>query len=445
MKHTNSIITAIISLLIFLGSVEAKVEAMFHPYDDTFTAIVERLKKAEERIDMALYNLEASDKSKIIAYLMSAPVQQKIKSGDLTIRLIFEGYASKEENLEKMLKLEKIGIDARALKSSKKMHHKFAVIDGHKADGTVITGSANWSLGSLRNYNESILFFDQEGEMAQEFQTEFDFLWNVSKEIGKAGKKVTYKFEEAHPGIGEVDFNRHNFVVARGTLRKKRGDLGYHLTRKIVAAIDKTESKLEIATTRLKLRPIYDAIMRAAKRGVEVKVVVTMGEYEWASRRNKMTVKNCPNEFERSCSSGVNYAALLAKENYKGSENVDVRLKFFHLNTQAYLNKQMHSKYLIADDSVVLSGSFNWSYSSEFNHIENVVTLNEAEAPNALKDFNHDFDRLWEQNREKLSPLHNKISTVKENDEKMNCGFEPMTLEYREIDGLLRRGRRMCL
>lgn len=445
MTHTKKVITVLLTVLLLAGQTYAKVEAMFHPYDDTFSAIVERLKKAESRIDMALYNLEASDKSEIIAYLMSSPVQKRIKSGELTIRLIFEGYASKEENIEKMLKLEEIGIDARALGSSKKMHHKFAIIDGHKASGSVITGSANWSLGSLRNYNESILFFDEEGEMAQEFQTEFDFLWNVSKEIGKKGKKLSYDFEETAPGIGKVAFNRHNFEVARGSLRKKRGDLGYHLTQTIVEAIDNADQKLEIATTRLKLRPIYDAIVRAAKRGVEIKIVVTMGEYEWASKRKKMAIKSCPDAYDRSCSSGVNYAALLAKENYEGSDNVDVRLKFFHLNTQAYLNRQMHSKYLIADDKVVLSGSFNWSYSSEFNHIENIVSLNEKEASGAIKDFNNDFDRLWNQNREDLSSLHSKISTVKENNEKMNCGFEPMTLEYKEIDGLLKRGRRMCL
>lgn len=441
MKTTKTILL-IASLFLGLAA-QAKVEVLFHPYQDTFSAIVDRLKTAEERIDMALYNLEASDKSSIIQYLGSPAVQKRIKSGDLHIRLIFEGYASEEENLEKMLTLEKLGIDARALGSSRKMHHKFAIIDGNHKDGSVISGSANWSLGSFNNYNENILFFDNEGEMAQEFQKEFDFLWNISKEVGRKGATLTYKFAKPNPSVGLVTFNRDNFSVSNGTLQKRRGDKGYRLTDKIVRAIDSAETKLEIASTRLKLRPIYNAILRAAKRGVDVKVLVTMGEYEWASKRSKMKLKNC-DEYDRSCSSGQNYAAFLAQGGYEGDENVEVRLKFFNLNTAAYLTKQMHSKYLIVDDKTVVTGSFNWSYSSEFNHIENVIRLTEKEAFNVVNDFNYDFDMMWDLDRDALSPLHSLITEVKENNEKMDCGFDPMALTFKEIDGLLRRGRKIC-
>lgn len=440
-KYTKTLL--IIASLFLALAAQAKVEVLFHPYQDTFTAIVDRLKTAEERIDMALYNLEASDKSSIIRYIASPAVQKRLKSGDLHIRLIFEGYASEEENLEKMLKLEKLGIDARALGSSRKMHHKFAIIDGNHRDGSVISGSANWSLGSFNNYNENILFFDNEGEMAQEFQKEFDFLWSVSKEVGKTGAVLKYKYAKPSASVGVVTFNRDNFSVKNGRLSKKRGDKGFRLTDKVVRAIDSAEEKLEIASTRLKLRPIYNAILRAAKRGVEVKVLVTMGEYEWASTRKKMKLKDCY-EYDRKCSSSQNYAAFLAKGGYEGEENVQVRLKFFNLNTQAYLTKQMHSKYLIVDDKTVVTGSFNWSYSSEFNHIENVIRITEKESFNVINDFNYDFDMMWDQDRDALSPLHSLITEVKENGEKMNCGFDPMSLTYKEIDGLLRRGRRFC-
>jgi phosphatidylserine/phosphatidylglycerophosphate/cardiolipin synthase-like enzyme len=443
MKNIKNV-TILLTLFAFSKVTLAEVNVLFHPYDDTFSAIVTRLKTARERIDLALYNLEASDQSSIITFLKTTEIQNRINSNELSIRLIFEGYSSKEENLAKMLTLEKIGIDARALSSSKKMHHKFAVIDGNRADGSVISGSANWSLGSLRNYNENILFFDQEGDMAQQFQEEFDFLWKISKEIGQRKELRPYTFEKTSPSIGKVYFNRNNFLARNGQLRKKSNDVGFCLTKEIVRAIDQASDKIEIATTRLKLRPIYNALVRAAKRGIKIQIVVTMGEYEWASKRAKMKIKNCSDEFDRKCSSSMNYAAFLAKDNYEGHENVDIRLKFFHLKTAAYLTKQMHSKYIIVDDHLLLTGSFNWSYSSEFNHIENIIELKELEAKEVLLDFNKDFHKLWQQGRQNLGKLHKKITEVKRDKKKMDCGFSPISVEYKEIDGLLRRGQRFC-
>lgn len=437
-------LNTILFLVIWSTLSLAKVEVLFHPYDDTFSAIVERLKKANTTIDLALYNIDSSEKNPIIKYLGSNDFQQRLKRAELQVRMIFEGYASKEENLKKMLELEELGIDVRTLKSSKKMHHKFAVIDGYRFDASVITGSANWSMSSLQNYNENILYFDREGEIAQDFQKEFNFLWGLSREIGKAKDYEESQFEKATDSLGTVLFNRDNFQVKRGKLGKKRGALGYTLTKEVVAAIDEAKSEVEVATTRLKLRPIYNALVRAAKRGVQIKIVVTMGEYDWSRERAKMKLPQCENEYARDCSSGVNYVSLLAKNDFEGHENIDVRLKFFNIRTSAYLNKQMHSKYLIIDNDLVLSGSFNWSYSGEFNHIENVVKLSVEESPSSLHGFNRDFDRLWSLGRGELTPLHDRITRALKIGEKINCSLEPMTLEHEEIDALLKRGRSFC-
>ncbi|MEC7275386.1 MAG: phospholipase D-like domain-containing protein [Bdellovibrionota bacterium] len=425
---------------LFTLSLNAKVGVLFHPYDNTFDAIVERLKGAKETVDLALYNMDSSESNPIIKYLSS----EEFKAKGLQVRMIFEGYAKKEDNLKKMLQFEEMGIDVRSLRSSKKMHHKFAVIDGHRSDASVITGSANWSMSSFKNYNENILFFDQEGAMAQSFFDEFNFLWEVSEEIGASFSDRVFAREESSAGLGEAYFNKDNFVVKRGRLSKKRGELGFTLTRKVVDAIDEAQEVVEIATTRLKLRPIYNAIIRAAKRGVEVKILVTMGEYDWERQRNKMNLPHCEDEYDRECSSGVNYVSLLGGDDFEGHELIDVRLKFFSVLTSAYLNKQMHSKYLIIDNDVVLSGSFNWSYSGEFNHIENVVKIERKESQDVLNGFNKDFDRLWNLRREALTPLHEQISLANQKGEKMSCGFAPMALEHDEIDALLRRGQKHC-
>jgi len=437
-------ITLLILIINFSTPLCAKVDVLFHPYDDTFKAIIERMKSAQTSIDMALYNMDDSQRNPIIKYLSSPAVQERINSGELNIRLLFEGFESKEQNLKKMLDLEKIGIDARALKSSKKMHHKFAVIDGFKSDSSVITGSANWSMSSRLNFNENILYFDNEGAISQMFAKEFNDLWNVAKEVGTSNHFIYPKMEKTDSSPINIFFNIENFNLSKKSISKKRGDQGFRLTKEIVRAIDSAKNSINIATTRFKLRPIYNAVLRAAKRGVQVNIIVTMGEYEWFKKRRALTPRTCQNEFERKCSTSQNFAAMLSNKNFPGSENVEVRLKFFNIKTGAYLNKQMHSKYIIIDQLTLLTGSFNWSYSSEFNHIENIVKVESRDYPAVLRKFEQDFSKLWDLRRSNLEPLQAKIKEALRLKRKIKCGFPPMVLEYPEVDSLLRRGRSFC-
>lgn len=437
-------LTLFILILNISASLNAKVEVLFHPYDNTFEAIIERMKLATTSIDLALYNIDNSKRNPIIKYLSSSEVQTRIKSGELHIRLLFEGFESKEQNLKKMLDLEKLGIDARALKSSKKMHHKFAIIDGFKSDSSVISGSANWSMSSRLNFNENILYFDNEGAITQMYAKEFNELWNVAKEVGATNNFIYPKMEKTDSSPIDVFFNTENFNLTKKSISKKRGDQGFRLTKKIVNAIDSAEVSINIATTRFKLRPIYNAILRAAKRGVQINIIVTMGEYEWQKKRKYLKPRNCQNEFERSCSTSQNFAAMLSNKNYPGSENIEVRLKFFNIKTGAYLNKQMHSKYIIIDHEELLTGSFNWSYSSEFNHIENIVKLSGRDNPTILSSFSEDFSKLWHLRRENLKAQLEKIKEAIKTNKKIECGFAPMVLDYKEVDSLLKRGRSFC-
>jgi phosphatidylserine/phosphatidylglycerophosphate/cardiolipin synthase-like enzyme len=201
--------------------------------------------------------------------------------------------------------------------------------------------------------------------------------------------------------------------------------------------IDDADDTILIATTRLKLRPVFNALLRAAERGVKIKLVVTMGEYVHKSYRKKLDLPECPDEFHSSCSSGVNYSIHLSRENFPGSENVDVRLKFFHMNTKAYLDKQMHSKYMIIDNETIMTGSFNWSYSAEFKHVENIMEIDGYEYPEILLSFNSDFDELWDLERGLYKGLVADYERDLKKKKKIDCSFEPMTLKFSEIDFLL--------
>lgn len=447
MKHLILILT----ILTMGFSSQAKVEALFHPYDNTMEKIAEIFMKADKTIDMALYNIDSKKRNPVIAALLSDKLQAKIKSGELVVRIIFEGYMTKEDNFKKMKILEELGVNAKYLGASQKMHHKFATIDSGSDNPILITGSANWSMMSQRNYNENILFIENKPGITNNFQREFELLWSQAKEYGNVHEEyyglanliqIDFILE---PGL-DVSFNTDNFYIKGDKFRKSK-DTTYVLTRKLVKAIDSAESKIEIATTRLKLRPVYDAILRAAARGVQIQIVVSMGEFEPKFLREKSQIRQfvkkgkkyvqCAGSFERKCSTSQNFAAYLSDLEYIGKKNVSVRVKHFDLRHEAYLLKQMHSKYMIVDDKDVLTGSFNWSYSAEYNHFENLIALDGDNYPQAVSSFNQDFYKLWSLERGNLYGMMSALDR-KEN---FTCSYEPMSLSFQEADALLDAAR----
>ncbi|SMF06685.1 phospholipase D-like domain-containing protein [Pseudobacteriovorax antillogorgiicola] len=420
----------------------SEVEVLFHPFDPTLEKAALWISEAQSSIDLAMYNLDVTDASPVIRMLKSDAIQSKISSGELKVRMIFEGYKGKSHATKLALGLEELGIDLRFLKSGRKVHHKFAVLDYNTDQPRVISGSANWSLGSRSNYNENILFMDDEQSMASRFQSEFNLLWSASEEVGEelVGNVNLFVPEAGEDPSLQVTMNSDNFRFSGLRVTRKSYDEGYVLTRELVRAIDSAKEKLEIATTRFKLRPVYDAVLRAAARGIKVQLLVNMDQYDPYQDRKKWTLPECQDPYLESCSASMNFSHFLDKLEFDGHENVEVRIKFFNLDPTAYLSRQMHSKYLIVDDQTVWTGSFNWSYSGEYSHIENLVKIQGGTHVEAVAGFNRDFAQLWDLNRSQYQEFKGRMIDALKNDKKTDCKFEPMALTFTEIDILLRMG-----
>ena len=54
----------------------------------------------------------------------------------------------------------------------------------------------------------------------------------------------------------------------------------------------------------------------------------------------------------------------------------------------------MHHKFAIADDALLLTGSYNWTRSASTENNENIVTTNNHKL---LKQFQREFEQLWRQ------------------------------------------------
>lgn len=51
----------------------------------------------------------------------------------------------------------------------------------------------------------------------------------------------------------------------------------------------------------------------------------------------------------------------------------------------------MHHKFCIIDDSLLITGSYNWTYNAENRNIENIII---SDVPSVIKEFKYEFSRL---------------------------------------------------
>jgi phosphatidylserine/phosphatidylglycerophosphate/cardiolipin synthase-like enzyme len=303
-----------------------------------------------------------------------------------------------------MKDMEALGVDVRYFGRSVKMHHKYAVIDSDNKLHRVITGSANWSLNSYRNYNENILFAEDEAELTYQMQREFNRLWDASKEFGVAAGFTHPKLVPHDvPGL-EVYFN------SARRLEPESPEVS-NLTSQIVRLISESQKEVLVASTRVRLEPVLEAIAQAAKRGVKVKIVLSQDDYRDLDQRAKWLFS---------------------------SENIEVRVKFYNLRPAQYMAFQMHNKFMIVDRKILITGSFNWSASSENNHIENLMEFQGPAARDVLPSYLEEFKMIWDLNRESIELFTKELAQAKEEGRLPRCGFKPTVFVVGEIRELLK-------
>ncbi|MEW4339696.1 phospholipase D family protein [Chromobacterium vaccinii] len=125
----------------------------------------------------------------------------------------------------------------------------------------------------------------------------------------------------------------------------------------VLKVINSAQHSIDMAAYSLTSRPVAEALVTAAHRGVQVRVVADSGEV-----RKSHSV-----------------AQFLA------NQRVSVR------TNDKYLS--MHDKYLLVDGNHLQQGSFNYSAAAASRNAENVVVT--WNAPQLVKIFQEDWQRLW--------------------------------------------------
>lgn len=133
----------------------------------------------------------------------------------------------------------------------------------------------------------------------------------------------------------------------------------------IVKAIDASRESLKIALYEFNSRAILKALQAARKRGVKVQVVL---DYR------AVFPQNDPGQDYKKRRTEQIWALV--------RDGFDVRVR--RTPTEYGIN---HNKFLVADGKLAEFGSYNWSYTSEMNHYENVLFTDEKDRVAALAGY----------------------------------------------------------
>ena len=128
-------------------------------------------------------------------------------------------------------------------------------------------------------------------------------------------------------------------------------------TALIVKTIDSAQASIQVAAYSFTSRPIAEALVRAHKKGIDVRVVLNKNQRDCRYCMAKLLQKNAvPTRFDRR------YAI-------------------------------MHNKFMIVDRHTLQTGSFNYTSSAEKRNAENVMVLHNA--PKTIRAYDHQWTKLW--------------------------------------------------
>lgn len=127
---------------------------------------------------------------------------------------------------------------------------------------------------------------------------------------------------------------------------------------RIIAEINKAQSAIDIAIYSFTSDAIRDALIDARNRGVRIRII-----------------------------------ADISQANSQGSEIATLESLGFQLKrTTGVSGGIMHNKFMIIDEQVLLTGSYNWSASAEDSNFENAILL---QASTVIHKYALEFDRIW--------------------------------------------------
>jgi len=240
-------------------------------------------------------------------------------------------------------------------------HHKLALID----DRVVYVGGTNVA-DLFATYQD--LMLRVEGDLARDVRQQFEYDWYWAGHPEQADRNFR---GDAFVGNGLIECESR---AGLSTVRMVGNGIGRQsLEGSIINAIDSATTSIRIQLHQFNRVPILDAVIRAAERGVDVKVLLDPSNLDNFIPYMKWGPRGIFNAYaaNRLISYGIAVKFAVPEENF-----------------EAY-----HMKFGIFDDRVALVGTPNWTH---LGTTRNSETMLEIGGGTIVTDLTQWFDGAWE-------------------------------------------------
>ncbi len=367
--------------------------------DGYLSELISIIDGSQNTLEVALYGLDDFDVYRAL---------QRASARGVQIRMLYENAADERKETSGTLShaLEASGIDVRFV--NKTIHHKYLIADY----SSLATSSGNWNDNANSCYDENTLWLN-DPELVLRYRAEFERLWGNSREFGR-----TFTFATGNPTPEELmaqivdqpgqdayftSANYRTYVSSTyGPTFAKISD-SQVVAAEIVELINQATHSIRMAANHMRSRPIAEALIAKKQQNPQIDIQVYLDGQEYISAEyNQVQTDEREAELAEADTPGE-IREIMEKDFYYSYElivaGIEVRFKTYsykwHPNTAAL----MHHKYAVFDDRIVATGSYNYSYNSETESMENLLVFDDTFSGETVSAFRENFATIWETGR----------------------------------------------
>ncbi len=311
--------------------------------DNAFTGnVVDEQDIYENNVESEVYFCPLDDCDKIIKNVVNS-AKQSVHCAfyDLDLKGLITAIAKKSHNADVKVVVDHGNYDGqikgagiKIAKSRQYMHNKFCIID----NDLVLTGSMNPTNNGANLNNNNIIIINSK-YIAENYEDEFNELWNG---VYASGDNV--KYSKINTNIGQIE----NYFCPEDCKEEGKD--------KILSLVRKANKSVNVAIFSFTHEQLADELVKADIKGLDVEVLV--------ERRQR-----------------------------NGQNSQYTRLRDFGVDIKVDGNKNnLHHKFIIIDNKIVITGSPNFSWSGYNRNDENFLIIYNDEL--ALR-YVREFDRLF--------------------------------------------------
>jgi hypothetical protein len=141
---------------------------------------------------------------------------------------------------------------------------------------------------------------------------------------------------------------------------------GGGIQKALIEELGSARSEIDVAVYIFSSQELAEALISAHRRGVKVRVVLDGSEDEH----------------------------YFSKGRYLFDNSVYVRVDRSHVIFPSETQGIMHNKFVLIDNSTIITGSYNWTNAAEVMNDENILIIHDA--GEVARAYANQFERLWE-------------------------------------------------